>query len=104
MPIRGIHLKNVSISSQEGMVWMDAENITCENVDIKNTKGPVLSLTHATNAVIDHLTYPANVVAVIEAQGDQNGDIIIKNTDRKVATEDFILTNGASASSFQIKP
>ena len=104
MPIRGIHLKNVSITSREGMVWMDAENITCENVDIINARGPVLSLTHTTNAVIDHLTYPANVEAVVLARSDRNSDIIIRNTNLKMAARDFILTNGATASPFQIKP
>ena len=57
MPIRDIWLRNVSITAQEGMMWMDAENIHCENVDIVNSRGPVLNLFHARNSVIDDLTW-----------------------------------------------
>ena len=103
MPIRGIHLRNVSISAQTGLAWMDAENITCQNVNIVNSKGPVLSLIRAKNAVIDHLTYPAGVEAVIKAQGDANSNIVIKNTDLKTAAKDLDLTAGATVGSFQVK-
>ena len=103
MPIRGIHLRNVSISAQTGMAWMDAENITCENVGIVNSKGPVLSLIRTKSVVIDHLTYPAGVETVIKAQGEANTDIVIKNTDLKAGTKDFALIEGATADSFRVK-
>lgn len=103
MPIRGIHLKNVSISAETGMVWMDAENIICENVEIANSKGPVLNVVGTRNSVLDRLTYPASAEAVIKAQGDKNSGIVIKNTDLKAAKTDFVLTNGATAGAFQMK-
>ncbi|MEA3186522.1 MAG: hypothetical protein QOD99_352, partial [Chthoniobacter sp.] len=67
MPIRGIHMKNVSITSQAGMQWTDAEDISLENVEIANQKGPVLSIFHTKKAMIDHLTYPIGAEAVIDA-------------------------------------
>ena len=103
MPIRGIRLRDVSISAQTGMAWMDAENITCQNVNIVNSKGPVLSLIRTKSVVIDHLTYPAGVEAVIKAQGDANSNIVIKNTDLKTAAKDFDLAAGATVGSFQVK-
>ena len=103
MPIRGIQLKNVSITADAGMVWMDAENITFEHVEILNSKGPVLNIFDTRDAVLDHLTYPAGAEAVIKAQGDKNGGIVIKNTDLKAARKDFVLTNGATAGAFQVK-
>jgi polygalacturonase len=103
MPIRDIHLRNVSITAQEGMIWMDAENIHCENVDIANSHGPVLNLSHTKNCVIDHLTWPAAAEAVIKLQGDANSGIVIKNTDLKAAAKDFILTNGATAAAFHVE-
>lgn len=103
MPIRGIHLRNVSITAQTGMAWMDAENITCDNVEILNQKGPVLNLFHAKNSVVDHLTYPAKAETVIKAQGDGNSGVVIKNTDLKSAAKDFILTGGASADAFKVE-
>ena len=96
MPIRGIHLRNVSITAQTGMAWMDADNITCKNVEILNGKGPVLNLFDVKNSVVDHLTYPADAETVVKAQGDGNSGIVIKNTNLKAAAKDFILTGGAS--------
>jgi len=103
MPIRDIHLRNVSITAERGMTWMDAENIHCENVDIVNSHGPVLNLFHTRDAVIDHLTWPAGAEAVIESQGDSNSRIVIKHTDLKAAAKDFIFKNGASAGAFHIE-
>jgi len=103
MPIRGIHLRNVSITSETGMIWMDAENIAFENGEIANSKGPVLSMVDTRNAVLNHLTYPAGAEVVIKAQGNKNSGIAIHNTDLKSAQKDFILTNGATAGAFQVK-
>ena len=103
MPIRGIHLRNVSITSETGMIWMDAENIAFENGEIANSKGPVLSMVDTRNAVLNPLTYPAGAEVVIKAQGNKNSGIAIHNTDLKSAQKDFILTNGATAGAFQVK-
>jgi hypothetical protein len=103
MPIRDIYLRNVSITAQQGMMWMDAENIHCENVEIINSHGPVLNLFHARDSVIDHLAWPASVEAVIEAQGDSNSGIVIKNTHLKAAVKDFVLTNGATTNAFRVE-
>ncbi|HEX3729511.1 MAG TPA: glycosyl hydrolase family 28 protein, partial [Opitutaceae bacterium] len=40
MPIRGIHLKNVSISSEHGLVCEDADDITLDHVVIASRSGP----------------------------------------------------------------
>jgi polygalacturonase len=103
MPIRDIYLRNISITAQRGMMWMDAENIHCENVDIVKSYGPVLNLFHTKGAVIDHLTWPATAEAVIKAQGASNSDIVIKNTDLKAAAKDFMLINGATIAAFHIE-
>lgn len=103
MPIRDIYLRNVSITGQTGMIWMDAENIHCDRVDITNSHGSVLNLFHTRDSMIDHLTYPDGVEAVIESQGDANSGIIIRNTDLKAAAKDFILINGATTNAFHIE-
>jgi len=103
MPLRGIHLKNVSITADRGLVCMDAEKVTCENLEILNSKGPVVNLFDTKNAVFDHLTYPKGAEAVIKAQGDKNSGIVIENTDLKLAAKDFILTSGATTNAFRVK-
>ena len=103
MPVLGIHLQNVSITAERGMTWMDAENISLKNVEILNRKGPVLTLFDVNDAVIDHLTYTAGGETVFKAISNVNTNIIIKNTDLKAAGKDFVLTNGATAGSFQVR-
>ena len=60
------------------------ENITLENVEIANAKGPVLNLYRTKNAVLDRLTYPAGAEAVVKAQGAGNSGIVIENTQLPV--------------------
>ena len=103
MPIRGIHLRNVSITAQTGMAWMEAENIICENMEILNRKGAVLNLFHAKNSVIDHLTYLPDAETVIKAKGEGSSGVVIKNTNMKAAAKDFTLTSGASADAFKVE-
>lgn len=43
MPIRDIVLKNVSISSRQGVFVTDAEDVRFENVQVENQSGPQLS-------------------------------------------------------------
>jgi polygalacturonase len=103
MPIRGIHLRNISITAERGMVWMDAENITAEDVEIINTIGPALTLFHARDSAINHLTYPAGAEAVVKIVGTTTSGIVITNTDLKAAARDFVLTDGATADAIQMK-
>ncbi|MGA2139890.1 MAG: glycoside hydrolase family 28 protein [Verrucomicrobiia bacterium] len=103
MPIRGIHLRNVSLTAETGMVWMDAENITVNNVEIANNKGPVLTLFDTRNAAIDHLSYPAGAEPVIKVQGAANSNIVVTNTDVKAMATGIVLANGATAEAIQIK-
>ena len=103
MPIRGIHLRNVSISAQTGMTWADAENISCENVEILNQKGPVLNLSHGKDSVIDHLTFAPGVETVVKVQGAGTSGIVIKNTDLKPAAKDLLLTGGAAADAIKME-
>ena len=103
MPIRGIHLRNVSLTAETGMVWMDAENITLDQVEIANRKGPVLTVFDTRNAVIDHLAYSAGAEAVVKVEGTANSNIVITNTDLKPAAKDFILANGATADALRVK-
>jgi polygalacturonase len=83
MPIRGIHLQNVSITAERGMVWMDAENISLKNVEILNRQGPVLTVFNAKSSTVDHLTYPPTAETVLKVLGPTSSGIIFTNTDLK---------------------
>jgi polygalacturonase len=103
MPIRGIHLRNISITAETGMVWMDAENITTDNMEILNSKGPVLTVFDTKNAVIDQLGYPPGAEAVIRVEGGGNSGIVVTNTDLKAAAKDFVFGDGAGSEAITVK-
>jgi polygalacturonase len=55
MPLRDIILKNVSIASQKGVSVTDAENISFENVQVKNKTGDALKTVRVKNSKLDLL-------------------------------------------------
>ncbi len=103
MPIRGIHLKDVSITADTGMEWTDADNIHLENVEILNTTGPVLTVANTKSSSIDHLSYRDGVETVISVKGKGNSGITIRNTDMKKAMQGVLTLGDAEASAVTIK-
>jgi DNA sulfur modification protein DndE len=102
MPIRGIHLSNVSLTAENGMVCTDAQDITLKNVEILDSRGPVMSLLNSREVSVDHLVYAAGAGAVIKADGTNN-TAVIKHTDLKAGQPDFDLSNGAAAENFKVE-
>ena len=102
MPIRGIHLDNVSITAENGMACTDAQDITLNNVEILNSRGPVMSLLNSRDVQVDHLTYASGDGAVIKADGTNN-TAVIKHTDLKAGRPDFDLSNGAAPENFKVE-
>jgi polygalacturonase len=102
MPIRGIHLDNVSFTAENGMACTDAQDITLDNVEILNSRGPVLSLLNSRDVSVGHLTYAVGDGAVIKAEGTNN-TATIKHTDLKTGRPDFDLSDGAAAENFKMK-
>lgn len=103
MPIRNIYMKNVSITSDNGMDWTDAENIHLENVEILNTTGPVLNVSTTKNSTIDGLRYREGVEAVVMAKGAGNSGIVISNTDMSKAKQGVVTWGGAEPGHVQVK-
>jgi polygalacturonase len=100
MPIRGIHLKNVSITAENGLACTDAKDITLDHVEILNARGPVITMFNCMDMAIDHLVYPAGAKAVIKADGPDVA-AVIRHTDLKAAKQDFDLANGAARENFK---
>ena len=102
MPIRGIHLRNVSITAERGVACTDAENITLDNVEILNRRGPVLSLLNSRAVSVDRLTYTAGAESVVRVQGTNN-TAVIRHTDLKPPRQDFDLSSGATRESLKVE-
>ena len=102
MPIRGIHLDDVSITAESGVACTDALDITLNNVEILNSRGPVVSLRNSRGVLVDHLTYPAGAEALFKADGPDN-TVVVKQTDLQAAKQDFDLVNGAARENFKVE-
>ena len=102
MPIRGIHLDNVSITAENGVACTDAQDITLNHVEILNARGPVISLLNSRDVAVDYLTFAAGAGTLIKADGPNN-TAVIKHTDGKAARQDFDLTNGATREHFKLE-
>jgi DNA sulfur modification protein DndE len=53
LPIRGIALKDVSITSQQGIVLIDAEDISFENVRVDNASGEPIKTIRVKNSKLE---------------------------------------------------
>ncbi|HXT11906.1 MAG TPA: glycoside hydrolase family 28 protein [Candidatus Angelobacter sp.] len=53
MPIRNIELKNISISSREGVFVTDADGVSFENVHVENKSGPALTQVRVKNSRLE---------------------------------------------------
>ena len=103
MPIRGVHLRNVSIAADNGITCVDAAEISFENVEILNRSGAVLNLSASRDVRVDRLSHAPGAAALIQARGTNNSGIVIRNTDLKSAAKDFDLTGGATREAFKVE-
>ena len=103
MPIRGIHLKNVSITAETGLVSEDAKDITLDQVEIIPAKGPVAAFKTSRDIQIDHLAYGASVPTLFRVEGAGNSGLVVTGTDGKGAAQAVELADGATADAIQVK-
>jgi polygalacturonase len=103
MPIRGIHLKNVSITAERGVVCADAQDITLDNVELRNRKGSVVSLSGSRDVRVNNLSYAPGAEAVFKASGTNNANITVAKTDLKAAKQDVSLSGGAGRAIFKFE-
>lgn len=104
MPIRGIHLRNVSITADRGIACTDAQDITLANVEILHRQGPVLSLTGSRDVRIDQLRYAPGAEVVFAIQGTNNAGVTVSKTDLTGAQHDFRFSQGATRDGLKVQP
>lgn len=97
MPISGIHLRNVSITAEQGLVCQDAKDITLNGVEIRAEKGPVASFVSSQDVAIDRLSYGAGTETLFRLLGRHNAGIKVANTDMRLARQPVALVEGADA-------
>lgn len=101
MPLRDIHMEDVSISADQGVVVMDARDISLANVDILAKEGPVFQISGCRDVLVDSLRYQA-AAAVFSLHGTGNADITLRNTDLDGTDGELQLVHGATKDALDI--
>jgi polygalacturonase len=91
MPLRGIELSNVSISSRRGLNCAYADGVKLRQVEILSQQGPVVAFHNTMNVAIDRATYPAAAEVFLALSGDKTANISISNTDLSKAKQEMKL-------------
>ncbi len=103
MPLAGIHLRNVSITAEQGLVCQDAKDISLSGVEIASSHGPVASFIASKDVAIDRLAYPSGAETLFKVQGKNNSGIVVRGTDAAAAKQAVALAEGAAADALQLK-
>jgi polygalacturonase len=101
MPLRGIHMEDVSISAEQGIVVMDARDISISNVEVLAKRGPVFQMSGCRDVLVDSLRYSPAAPAVFSLHGTGNADITLRNTGLD-GDGDFQLVHGATKDALNI--
>jgi polygalacturonase len=81
MPLHSIELKNVSISSEKGLIAVNADQVKLVNVEILPQKGPVLAFHNSTNITIERAGYPAETDSFLTLSGNKTAKINLSKTN-----------------------
>ena len=81
MPLQNIEMKNVSISSEKGLLGMNADGVKLVNVEILPQKGPVLAFHNGTNITIERAGYPAETDSFLALSGSKTAKINLIGTN-----------------------
>lgn len=104
MATRNIHLENISITAETGMICMDAQDITLKNVEILNEEGPALHFFNAQNVSVEGFRYNEKLKTALRLQGTQNDAITVAGFQPPLTAENTVLAEGAAANDFVPPP
>jgi DNA sulfur modification protein DndE len=103
MPIRGIHLRNVTISATRGIVCQDAQDITLDGVEILHTQGSAVEIIRSRDVQVDRLTYAPGTQSLFSLSGGSTTGIVVRNTDIKSAKQAVTRAPGVPESALKVQ-
>lgn len=99
MPVQGIRLQDISITAETGVVCMDAQNITLEDVEILCDEGPALHFFNAQDVNVAGFQTGATDGVPVRVQGTQNKNISLSTATG--ATPEIEFVEGADANAIE---
>jgi DNA sulfur modification protein DndE len=82
MSIKSIHLENVSIEANKGLVCVEAEAISFKNIQLLTKEKTVMQVQNCKNMVFDKIEYSPNKEVLLKIMGEKSSEIKMINTDK----------------------
>jgi len=99
MPVKDIHLKNLSITAARACTIEDAEQIEVVGMRVTMQSGPVWSITNSNSITLRGIVVPSNAEVYAKVSGSKSGQIVVDRRDYPAAGRGIELLDGAAASS-----
>ena len=103
MNIRDISMKNSSFSANKGILCIEAENITFENVNIVSKEKNLGTIQNSKNLIFNKLNFGKNIETVFEITGNQNKNIKYLNPLSVPSQKVAIFNNEAKHEALKFK-
>lgn len=102
MNIKNIHLENISISSKEGFVCVEGDNITLKNATLMCNSKAVIDVMDAKNIFIENVSIGNNDV-FLKVNGTRSKEINVKQTIQPATKSKVEFGDGVSAKVVKMK-
>jgi DNA sulfur modification protein DndE len=97
--IKNISIKNSNFTSNKGLICIEAENISLENVGLFTIDKTVLQIQNSKTISFDALDYKKNNKIFLELNGENSANISFKNTSIEHINSAFVFKSGADKKS-----
>lgn len=103
MNIKDISIKNSNFSSNKGLICIEAENISFENVGIFSKNPTVGQIQNSKNISFNHILFSPKSETLLEISGERNQNISMINTQKSKLKEVATFKDKADKKVFRMK-
>ncbi len=96
MPIQGLVLQNLKLTSNIGAEIKDGKDILLEHVNLSVDKSPLIYIESSEDIVLNDITYGNKIKLLLDINGIKSNDIYLKNSEISEDMEVAVFKNGAS--------
>ena len=103
MNIKDIIIKNSNFTSNKGLICIEAENVSFENVGIYSKNSTVGQIQNSKNISFNHITFSPKSETLLEISGERNRNISMVNTQKSNLKEVATFKAKADKKVFRMK-
>jgi DNA sulfur modification protein DndE len=101
--IKNISIKNSTFSSNKGLVCIEAQNISLENVFLETKSKTVAQIQNSTDIRLSNISYSPTANLLVEINGARSKNISLSNTQTKGIQNVATFKSKASKKAFSLK-